>query len=130
MSIRESASPEPPITRVRPWWLVPSVPGFLTFFRGRERRRVPWIPIVIITVMLAMALFAPLLAPYSPIDQTLRDKLLPPFWVEGGSMQYPLGTDAFGRDLLRRLLYGALVSFLVAPLALTPGARIGPTIGI
>ena len=32
-----------------------------------------------------MALFAPLLAPYSPIDQTLRDKLLPPFWLDGGS---------------------------------------------
>src|SRR3954454_14691538 len=105
MSIRESASPEPPVTPgriagVRPWWLVPSV---LTFFRGRERRRVPWIPIVIIAVMLAMALFAPLLAPHSPIEQTLPDKLLPPFWVEGGSLQYPLGTDAFGRDILSRL---------------------------
>ena len=32
-----------------------------------------------------MALFAPLLAPYSPIDQTLRDKLMPPVWMEGGS---------------------------------------------
>jgi peptide/nickel transport system permease protein len=130
MSIRESASPEPTVTRVRPWWLVPSVPGILTIFRGRERRRVPWIPIVIITVMLAMALFAPLLAPYSPIDQTLRDKLLPPFWVEGGSMQYPFGTDAFGRDILSRLIYGARVSLLVAGLALTAGGGVGLTIGI
>src|SRR3954471_7085850 len=120
MSIRESASPEPPIApgpivpgpmapgptaRVRPWWLVPAVPGMLAFFRGRERRRVPWIPIIVITIMLAMALFAPLLAPHSPIDQTLRDKLLPPFWVEGGSLQYPFGTDAFGRDILSRLIY-------------------------
>src|SRR3954463_10968089 len=135
MSIRESASPEPPIApgpigRVRPWWLVPAVPGMLTIFRGRERRRVPWIPIVIITVMLAMALFAPLLAPYSPIDQTLRDKLLPPFWIEGGSMHYPLGTDAFGRDILSRLIYGARVSLLVAGLALTAGGGVGLTIGI
>jgi peptide/nickel transport system permease protein len=135
MSIRESASPEPPIApgpiaQVRPWWLVSAVPGFLTFFRGRERRRVPWIPIVIITIMVAMALFAPLLAPYSPIDQTLRDKLLPPFWVEGGSLKYVLGTDAFGRDILSRLIYGARVSLLVAALALTAGGGVGLTIGI
>ena len=90
----------------------------------------PWIPIVIITIMLAMALFAPLLAPHSPIEQTLRDKLLPPFWVEGGSMQYLLGTDAFGRDMLSRLIYGARVSLLVAALALTAGGGVGLTIGI
>ena len=77
-----------------------------------------------------MALFAPLLAPYSPIDQTLRDKLLPPFWVEGGSMQYLLGTDAFGRDILSRLIYGARVSLMVAALALTAGGGVGLTIGI
>jgi peptide/nickel transport system permease protein len=134
MSIRESASPEPPIApgaiaRVRSWRLVPALSGF-AFFRGRERRRVPWIPIVIITIMLAMALFAPLLAPHSPIEQTLRDKLLPPFWLEGGSLQYPFGTDAFGRDILSRLIYGARVSLLVAALALTAGGGVGLTIGI
>ena len=47
----------------------------------RRTARVPWIPIVIISVIVIMALFAPLLAPYSPIDQTLRDKLLPPAWM-------------------------------------------------
>jgi peptide/nickel transport system permease protein len=135
MSIRESVSPEPPIAsgpvaRVRSWWLVPAVPGILAFFRGRARGRVPWIPIVIITVMLAMALFAPLLAPHSPIEQTLRDKLLPPFWLDGGSLQYPLGTDAFGRDMLSRLIYGARVSLLVSALALTAGGGVGLTIGI
>jgi len=93
-------------------------------------RRAPWIPIFIISTMLAMALFAPLLAPYSPIDQTLRDKLLPPFWMEGGSTKYLLGTDGFGRDILSRLIYGARVSLLVAVLALTAGGGIGLTIGI
>ena len=93
-------------------------------------RRAPWIPIIIISTMLAMALFAPLLAPYSPIDQTLRDKLPPPFWMEGGSTKYLLGTDGFGRDILSRLIYGARVSLLVAVLALTAGGGIGLTIGI
>ena len=41
-----------------------------------EMRKVPWIPIAIITVMVFMAIFAPLLAPYSPINQTLADIVL------------------------------------------------------
>jgi peptide/nickel transport system permease protein len=93
-------------------------------------RRVPWIPICIIATMIFMAVFAPLLAPYSPIDQTLRDKLLPPAWVEGGSMKYVLGTDAFGRDILSRLIFGARVSLIIAFLALMAGGGIGLVIGI
>jgi peptide/nickel transport system permease protein len=92
--------------------------------------RAPWIPICIITTMVVMAVFASLLAPYSPIDQTLRDKLIPPFWVDGGSMKYILGTDAFGRDILSRLIYGARVSLIVALLALTVGGGVGLVIGI
>jgi peptide/nickel transport system permease protein len=84
----------------------------------------------IITVMVVMAVFAPVLAPYSPIDQTLRDKLLPPFWVDGGSMAHVLGTDAFGRDILSRLIFGARVSLIVALLALTAGGGIGLIVGI
>jgi peptide/nickel transport system permease protein len=100
------------------------------FVAGSGRRRVPWLPIFVITVMVGMAVFAPLVAPYSPIDQNLRDKLIPPFWVEDGSMQYILGTDPFGRDMLSRLIYGARVSLVVAALALTAGGGVGLVIGI
>src|SRR5215470_1358778 len=93
-------------------------------------RSVPWMSAVVITTMLCMAIFALLLAPHSPIDQTLRDKLLPPFWLEGGSTKYILGTDAFGRDILSRLIYGARVSLIVAALALTVGGGVGLVIGI
>src|SRR5262245_35353860 len=100
---------------------------------SRERlgmRRVPWIPVLVIATMLFMAIFAPLLAPHSPIDQTLSDKLLPPVWLEGGSTKYILGTDAFGRDILSRLIHGARVSLIVAALALTVGGGVGLVIGI
>ena len=97
---------------------------------ARSAARVPWVPIAIIVTIVIMALFAPLLAPYSPIDQTLRDKLLPPAWLAGGSDKYILGTDAFGRDILSRLIYGARVSLLVALLALTAGGGVGLAIGI
>jgi len=93
-------------------------------------RRAPWLPICIILVMVIMAVFAPVLAPWSPIDQTLRDKLLPPFWMEDGSWAHILGTDAFGRDILSRLIYGARVSLIVAALALTVGGGVGLAVGI
>src|SRR5215212_7732398 len=128
MSIPASASPKPATEPLRA--AIPALAG-IAWFRGRSRRhRVPWIPICIIAVMLSMALFAPLLAPYSPIDQTLRDKLIPPFWIDGGSLKYVLGTDGFGRDMLSRLIYGARVSLLVAVLALTAGGGVGLVIGI
>src|SRR6267154_6423585 len=93
-------------------------------------RSMPWLSVLVIATMLCMAIFAPLLAPYSPIDQTLPDKLLPPFWLEGGNTKYILGTDAFGRDMLSRLIYGARVSLIVAALALTAGGGVGLVIGI
>jgi peptide/nickel transport system permease protein len=93
-------------------------------------RRVPWLSVLVIATMLVMAILAPVLAPHSPIDQTLRDKLLPPFWFEGGSGKYLLGTDAFGRDILSRLIYGARVSLIVAAMALTVGGGVGLVIGI
>jgi peptide/nickel transport system permease protein len=93
-------------------------------------RRFPWIPVTIITVMVLMAVLAPLLAPHDPISQSLREKLLPPFWMEGGTTKYLLGTDAFGRDTLSRLIYGARVSLIVALLALTAGGGVGLVIGI
>ena len=87
-------------------------------------------PIAIISVIVCMAVFAPLLAPYSPIDQTLRDRLLPPAWMTGGRDEYLLGTDAFGRDILSRLIYGSRVTLIVALLALTAGGGVGLAVGI
>jgi peptide/nickel transport system permease protein len=93
-------------------------------------RRVPWIPVLVISLMVVMAIFAPLIAPHDPIAQTLKDKLLPPMWMEGGNPKYVLGTDSFGRDILSRLVYGARVSLIVALLALTAGGGVGLIIGI
>ena len=90
----------------------------------------PWTPLVIIVTMLFVAVFAPVLAPHSPIDQTLADKLIPPFWEEGGTTKYLLGTDVFGRDVLSRLFYGARVSMIVSALALLVGGGVGLVIGI
>ena len=93
-------------------------------------KNLPWTSFLIIATMLIMAVFAPLLAPHSPVDQSLAEKLLPPFWQEGGSTKYLLGTDVFGRDVLSRLLYGARVSMIVSASALMLGGGVGLVIGI
>ena len=69
---------------------------------------------LLILVVLACALLAPVIAPHSPGDQDLLNILLPPSWAKGGDASFPLGTDSLGRDVLSRLLYGARVALLVA----------------
>lgn len=80
-------------------------------------------------LVLACALFAPLLAPHDPIEQ-FRDHLLtPPAWLDGGSSQFLFGTDELGRDILSRLIYGARLSLLIGlssvVMSLLPGIALG-----
>jgi dipeptide transport system permease protein len=79
---------------------------------------------------LFVAIFAPVLAPYSPIEQFRDNFLQPPFWQEGGSLAFPLGTDMLGRDMLSRLLYGARLSFLVGIVVVVVAATGGITVGL
>jgi peptide/nickel transport system permease protein len=92
--------------------------------------RLPWIAALIIVTLVMAAVGAPLLAPHSPTEQSLPDKLRPPAWQEGGDTKYLLGTDVLGRDVLSRLLYGARVSLIVAAAALLAGGVIGLAVGI
>lgn len=92
--------------------------------------RLPWVSFVIIVVMVLVAMLAPLIAPHSPTEQSLPDKLLPPAWEAGGSTKHLLGTDVLGRDLLTRLIYGARVSLIVAAIALLAGGGIGLIVGV
>ena len=75
------------------------------------------------------AIFAPWLAPYSPIEQFREHLLTPPAWAEGGSAQFILGTDELGRDILSRLIHGARISLMIGSLSvfmsLIPGVLLG-----
>ena len=73
------------------------------------------------------AVFAGWIAPHDPGDQNLLAILQPPAWVDGGDLNYPLGTDSLGRCVLSRLIYGARTAMLVALFA-SLGAMIIGTI--
>ncbi|MDH3195222.1 MAG: ABC transporter permease subunit [Hyphomicrobiales bacterium] len=79
--------------------------------------------------LIAIALLAPLIAPHAPTEQFRDALLLPPAWQEGGRVSFILGTDAVGRDMLSRLLYGSrfslFIGLVVVSIALTGGITIG-----
>ena len=62
---------------------------------------------IIVLMLILVAVFADVLAPYGFLEVHLRDRL------QGSSAQYPLGTDQLGRDLLSRVIYGARLSIAV-----------------
>lgn len=84
---------------------------------------------IIVLLLLFVAIFAPLIAPHSPIEQYREYVKIPPAWLEGGNRMFPLGTDEAGRDILSRLMYGARLSFWIGfvsvVLALIPGSCSG-----
>ena len=84
----------------------------------------------VFAAFIVVALFAPWIAPHDP-SQQFRDHLLqPPFWQEGGSLAFPLGTDALGRDMLSRLLNGARYSFYVGIVVVAFAATGGIIVGL
>jgi peptide/nickel transport system permease protein len=81
-------------------------------------------------VLVIPAIFAELIAPYDPVENSLRNRLLPPFWMEGGGFDHILGTDKVGRDILSRLIYGSRVSVIIASISIVVGGLIGTSLGI
>jgi dipeptide transport system permease protein len=85
--------------------------------------------LVFMVVLVLVAIFAPLVAPHAP-DVQHRDALLvPPFWEKGGSLTYILGTDAVGRDMLSRLIYGSRYSLFIGLFVVTLALAAGLTLG-
>ena len=79
--------------------------------------------------LVIVAIFAPLIAPHDPTAQVRDAFLLPPSWTPDGRGEYLLGTDAVGRDILSRLLYGArfslFIGLMVVTIALIGGIVVG-----
>lgn len=78
----------------------------------------------LIALLVLAAVFAPLLAPYDPLDTDFLAMLQPP------SVAHPLGTDAFGRDVLSRLMYGARTALIVGFSVSLLGASLGALLGV
>jgi ABC-type dipeptide/oligopeptide/nickel transport system permease subunit len=84
---------------------------------------------IVILVFVFSAIFADQITVHNPGRGDLRARLIPPAWVEGGTWTYPLGTDAQGRDLLTRIIYGGQVSLMVGFLSVGISALVGAFLG-
>lgn len=74
--------------------------------------------------------FADFLAPFSPYEQDLGNKLRPPLWRDSNHRIHWLGTDHLGRDVLTRIFYGVRLSLVIGILAVTISALFGITLGL
>jgi dipeptide transport system permease protein len=88
------------------------------------------IGLAIVAIVLVFAVFADVIAPYDPNLQDRTAFLRPPFWQQGGSFTYPLGTDAVGRDMLSRLIHGARLSLLIGISVVALAIMIGTLLGL
>jgi peptide/nickel transport system permease protein len=98
--------------------------------RRADRRRPPLVPLAVVSALVLCALLAPLLAPHSPLEGSLGERLAPPVGLEGAKAGHPLGTDRHGRDTLSRLLYGARISLAVSVVGISLTGAMGSFIGL
>ncbi len=108
------------------------------------------IGLFLVVLVFLTAIFAPFLAPHDPTEQDLDESNLPPMWVSDtseefrmvdgeretvqtttvGTIEHPLGTDALGRDLLSRVLFGARTSLLVGIVGTGIAVATGVSVGL
>lgn len=82
-----------------------------------------------VLLILAVALSAPFIAPYDPVEANLAVRQTPPAFV-GGSLAHLLGTDRQGRDVFTRVVWGARISLTVAGLSILLGSVVGTGLGL
>ena len=83
-----------------------------------------------IALLLLVALLAPWIAPHAPNQTNSAVFLQPPAWQQGGSASYLLGTDAIGRDILSRLMYGARLSLSIGVAVVALSVVAGVVLGL
>lgn len=113
MTTSTSHVAEPSLSRFR---LPVAVPGF-------------WVGGAVLVLTVLVAIFAPLISPHSPYDQSLADRLVKPVFI-GGSWEHILGTDHLGRDVLSRLIYGSRMSLAVGFGTILISAVLGIGLGL
>jgi peptide/nickel transport system permease protein len=117
-----SASPTPALLLPQPG--PASDTGLVAWVRS-ALRGAPGFSLCFLTLAIACAICAPLLAPYDPIQTNRATTLLPPSLSE-----HPLGTDHLGRDILSRMVYGARISVTIGFLAVFVSGTVGTLIAL
>jgi len=97
---------------------------FREIWKRLRKQRLAMIGGGIIFLLLFVALCTPVLAPHDPMVQNLYARLQPP------SLEHPLGTDDFGRDILSRMIYGSRISLRIGGASITAALLVGTLLGL
>lgn len=93
-------------------------------------KELPLFSMILLSVFLFLGILGEFIAPHDPTRTNLGAVLLPPFWVEGGTTAYVLGTDPLGRDILSRLISGARISIEVGFAVVIIAGTIGTVVAL
>ncbi|MCA3351318.1 MAG: ABC transporter permease [Roseomonas sp.] len=104
--------------------IIPRSRSATGLLRRAARRPLPVLGSALLIVLILSALFAPWLTPYDPFEMNVVDRLLPP------NETYWFGTDAFGRDIFTRTLYGGRVSLVIGAAVAVAATLVGLLIGV
>ena len=100
------------------------------WLRGLFGGGLPYVSLLIFGLVVISAIGGEAITPHDPNGLDLGAAFHPPFWQEGGSLDYPLGTDNLGRDVLSRIMAGARISLTVAAYAIVISGGIGALVGM
>src|SRR5687767_12194933 len=95
--------------------------GTRGFLKALSRKPLGMLGALLVLFVIVVGILAPVIAPYSPTDLNVSNRLSSP------TLAHPFGTDALGRDVLTRLIYGARNSLSVSFLSVVIGAVVGTT---
>jgi peptide/nickel transport system permease protein len=105
-------------------------PEWVVFLARLARRRTALFGLAVVLTVLTIALAAPWISPFDPIEQDIGNRLKPPGWRDAAGRLHPLGTDHLGRDLVARVIYGAQPALLVGFAAVAISGVIGLVAGL
>jgi len=107
----------------------PEMSSLRAFWSAFSENRGAVLGLMVVSFIALLALFAPWVAPHSPIEQYRQHVQQPPVWA-GGTWQFAFGTDAVGRDVLSRLIYGARISLGIGMSVMMVSVVVGIVLGL
>lgn len=103
---------------------------WLSLLARLARRRTALFGLVVVVAVVLVALFAPWLSPFDPLEQEITQRLRAPGWQDASGRVHLLGTDHLGRDILARVIHGSRIALVVGFAAVAISGVLGMTIGL
>lgn len=103
---------------------------YYEFWYSLKQNKGSVIGLSIITIIILVAILAPLISPHSPSELYYKHLRLPPVWNQNGNWDFIFGTDDVGRDIFSRLIHGASISIFIGAVVVCLSSLIGTVLGL